>query len=84
MPENKEDTWFQTIQIQFKDPESGEVRDHYFVGKALMSPEQIELYKETPIEELIVNFFIDKPVSYNQMMTEKARREGKKDNETTQ
>ena len=53
--------FFQTIHFHVKHPETGEEYVRQFVGKSLMSPEDIEKHKSADIHDIIQSIEIDKP-----------------------
>ena len=60
---NEQQIYFQTILVTCKHPESGETYERVFPGRALLTPEEFERYKDKPVQDLIIDISFDKPVN---------------------
>jgi hypothetical protein len=58
---SEKDIYFQTIHLTVTHPESGKEQTLQFVGKAIMTPDEIKAHKDVPIESIITAMEIDKP-----------------------
>ena len=47
---SEKDIYFQTIHLTVTHPESGKEQTLQFVGKAIMTPDEIKAHKDVPID----------------------------------